>query len=210
MNSHLGMSACLLVSVVAAGCARRAPGNVAPAAENVAWIAATCSGELPDTTGWTRHRFSDLSIAVPPGYAVSNPTSRAISFRRGTGVLILSIETQLRSVGLHARPDRTEHERTCPVMPGGYAAEILSTWYGHNFTVGAEWDGRNFWPAGDWRRWLRASVTASRLQDATLLRRALWTIRADRDSARESVSERFAPRLPEGSAFRRHGGSTLR
>jgi hypothetical protein len=173
-----------LTLAVLAACARRGTSEVAPAADNLAWVASTCSEALPDTTGWTRHRFSELSIAVPPGFTVSNSSSRAIRFRRGSSTLILSIGTQLRSIGLYARPDRTDHEKACPVMPGGYAAEILGTWYGQTFTVSAEWDGRNFWPAGDWRRWLHASAGSSRVSEATLLRQALWTIRADRDSVR--------------------------
>lgn len=144
------------------------------------WVATTCDRESPDTTGWTRHRFSDLSIAIPPGYTVNNSSSRAIQFRRGTGSLALSIRTDVRLPTLSARPDRTKHEKACPVMLGGYPSEILSTWYGQSFTVIGEWDGRSFWPAGDWRRSLSARITSSRVSDATILRQALWTIRADR------------------------------
>lgn len=166
-----------------ASCRGARPAEGAPRPEED-WIAATCDRASPDTTGWTRHRFSDLSIAIPPGYTVSNSSSRAVQFRRGTGALTLSIRTDVLLPDLHARPDRPKHEKVCPVMIGGYSSEILSTWYGQTFTVIAEWDGRTFWPADDWRRSLSARVTSSRVHDATILRQALWTIRADRDVAR--------------------------
>jgi len=173
----------LATLILTASCSSaREPESVPRPEEN--WVAATCDRESPDTTGWTRHAFSDLSIAIPPGYTVSNSSSRAVQFRRGTGSLALSIRTDVRPVDLHARPDRTKHEKACPVMVGGYPSEILSTSYGQAFTVQVEWDGRSFWPAGDWRRSLSARITTSRANDATILRQALWTIRADRDSGR--------------------------
>ena len=174
----------LISAIAAVACSRSGSADVIPAVDNVAWIAATCTPESPDTTGWSRHRFSDVSIAVPPDFTVSHPTTRAIGFRRGTSTLSLSIGTHERSFGLMAAPDRSQHEKACPVMIGGYASEIAATWYGQSFSVEVEWDGRNFWPPGDWRQWLHASVTTTRLRDATVLRQALWTIRADRDTLR--------------------------
>jgi hypothetical protein len=125
-----------------------------------------------------------VSISIPPGYSVSRASSRSISFRRGTSALFLSVVTERRSSELNAAPDRTEHEKACPVMLGGYPADIKGTQYGHNFNVWAEWDGRNFWPAGDWRRWLVARMSSTRLRDATVLRQALYTLVADWDLVR--------------------------
>lgn len=174
MNVRLASLVTMLF--LTADCSRPQPEGVPQPEED--WVAATCDPAVPDTTGWTRHRFSDLSIAIPPGYTVSNSSTRFIQFRRGTGTLVLSVNTDMRLYDLHARPDRAKHEKVCPVMIGGFPSEILSTWYGQDFTVRVEWDGRSFWPAGDWRRSLSARITTSRVHDATILRQALWTLRS--------------------------------
>lgn len=176
----------LLAAAGAAGCARSPRPDAAPVPDNVAWIRSTCAYESPDTSGWCRHHFADLSIAVPAEYAVSRPTERSIRFVRGTGTLTLSIATSVRSAGLHARPARPQNEASCFLTLGGYPAVVAATAYGHELRLDAEWEGVHFWPPGDWRRRLHAIVMASRARDATVLRQALRTIVADRDTPRGS------------------------
>jgi hypothetical protein len=149
-------------------------------------VAATCSPELPDTTGWRRHELADVSILLPGDYRAINRTSRSVQFRKPTATLTLSVTTSaVPPIYWETRPDRTNFERACEGVSGGYRGRFYASFYDRIYRVQAAWEGRNFWPETDWRRQLLADFATTRLTEATALRMALHTIRAVRDSLRQ-------------------------
>jgi len=167
---------------LAMGCARPASQEPQPPGPDEAWIASTCYVADPDTTGWKRYDFADISIAVPPAYHIGGISTRSVSFRNATATLSLSVSTDSRPpVYTAGRPDRASKEVACETLYGGYPGFVSASYDYRRYTLRAEWDGRSFWPPDDWRKKLHATISTGRLRDAIALRDALHTIRAKRE-----------------------------
>lgn len=177
-----GATAAFAALVVAMGCTRRASQEPQPPGPDEAWIASTCYVAHPDTTGWKRYEFADISIWVPPEYHIGGISTRSVSFRNATATLSLSVSTDPRPPVYSAgRPDRASKEVACEALYGGYRGVVSASYDYRRYTLSAEWDGSSFWEPDDWRKKLRATISTGRLRDATALRDALHTIRAKRE-----------------------------
>jgi hypothetical protein len=143
------------------------------------WVAATCFPAAPDTTGWTVHHFSDLTLVLPADFNVRNRTTRSIEFVYLGSVLGLWVSTSPTPGIFYApgRPALAKVEAGCTSRVGGYPGLLKTTARANRFQVDAEWDGSALWGANDWRKRLFARITTGSLQDAQRLRDALHTLR---------------------------------
>jgi hypothetical protein len=143
-----------------------------------AWVASTCdAGYRSDTTGWKRHRLSDITIAAPPDFTVSEgtPYSLRLRLRGGSGSLYLMLHRNARYMFDDANRAR-RNQNWCRASYGGYQTEVLGWKDLGYFGLVARWEAT--WGGQDVGKWLFAQVSALQLKDAQLLRDMLHTIKA--------------------------------
>jgi hypothetical protein len=137
------------------------------------------------------HRFSDLELSLPAEFNARNRTTRSVEFVRAGSVLTLAVSTSPTREIFYAagRPALAKEEAGCSTSIGGYPGVVKATTRAdrtrfdqEGFRVEAEWDGAPLWGASDWRKRLVARITTRSLRDAQVMRDALHTLRAVRDT----------------------------
>lgn len=142
--------------------------------ENQAWVSTTCDAGSPDDSTWQRHRLGGITIAVPPTYTVSRGTEFSLILRAGRGTLAFTLHRNARYLFDDMNYPRL-NQNWCNASFSGYATEVIG-WYDRGlFGLVARWDAT--WGGEDAGKWLFARMTATRVQDARVLRSVLHTIR---------------------------------
>ena len=149
-----------------------------PSAEE-AWVNAACSPATPDFSGWTRHRVEGVTIAAPPSFIVEqgSPTSLAVrSPSRSTyGALSFVFQKEARETfdSYFFRQQRMRN--LCRATMSGYPADVFASYDRGRFALVARWQAE--WGGEDAGKWMLATISSTRLEEATELRAILHTMR---------------------------------
>ena len=183
------------IVAVSIGCASGSSGTAASAgdanvastetsAPDQAWVASACQPASIDTTGWRRLRIGDFTIQVPSEYRVGPFEPYNLNIRGPGGSLTLVLHRN--AIYLFDTANRARRsQKWCQGTLGGYQAEIVS-WHerfrgpAYNFAARL----RPTLGTRDEEKWLFVNIAATRLRDAQLLRDAVHTLAAIRDTAR--------------------------
>jgi hypothetical protein len=169
-------------AILGAGCARPALDEPAMMTPNQAWIASTCDAGSPADSTWPRYRLGDITIAVPAEYRVSESVPYTLRFRGSFGTLSLTLHRNARYLFDDMNRARRK-QNWCRASYGGFQTEVLA-WndLGH-FNLIARWEAT--WGGQDAGKWLFAQVSASKVEDAAVLRDVLHTIAVAKDALRQ-------------------------
>jgi len=135
------------------------------------WFYNPCLGDSVDTWGWTRYDLRGVRLRAPKEvHQVKVPSQDELHFKVGQAYLRLRLHNDASQVFADVnKPDKTY--RHCYGDVSGQLAELIS------FKPGQTSYGfAALWPDAEKGEWLAAVITGSRLEDATLLRRVLFTI----------------------------------
>ena len=145
-----------------------------PLTPDQAWVASTCDAGSPaDTTGWKRYRIGDITILVAPQYRVSEAQPYTLSFRSGSGGFLLRLHRNARYDFDDANRAR-RFQNWCRASYGGFPTEVLAWRDLGYFSLVARWEAT--WGGQDVGKWLFASMGASKVEEARLIRDMLHTI----------------------------------
>lgn len=182
-EAHLAhFAAVLFIATLACG-GNQPPGDPAQLSASEAWVQRGCHTESFDTAGWPRYRVGDVTIAVPPEYPGATAVPYAMVFRRNRnnslGVQLVRDNQSQLDYFMQRAP---RNEAWCYARYGKYDVEVRSSYekgvYSTSLRMPAYWGGK------DEGHWLQASLRASTLEDATVLRHAMRTLASVSDTAR--------------------------
>jgi hypothetical protein len=135
------------------------------------WFYSPCLGDSVDTWGWTRYDLRGVRIWAPKEVRqvkVGDPNE--LQFRTGGGTLRLRLHNDANrafaDLGVPA-----QSPRRCNMEIAGRQAEVIS--YG---IPGDIFGFAVLWPDAERGEWLAAWLYAPKAEDATLLRRTLFTL----------------------------------
>jgi hypothetical protein len=144
-----------------------------------AWVAAACTAAHPDFSTWTRHRVGGVTIAVPPGYIVEQGPMTNIYVRNDARRAHLSLTFLLQH---EARQNydlafyrQVQKRNPCRSSLSGYQADAIGTYNLGQFSLIAVWEAS--WGGEDAGKWLMATISSTRVEEAIDLRAVLHTIR---------------------------------
>ena len=136
-----------------------------------AWFWNPCAGDSVDTWGWTRYDLRGVRLRAPKQVRqVQAPDKDELQFRANDGTLRLRLHNDANKV-LADLSAPGQSPRRCNMEISGRPAEVIS--YGK---PGDVFGFAVLWPDAEKGEWLAAWLSASKIEDATLLRRVLFTI----------------------------------
>lgn len=141
--------------------------------EDQAWVAAACNPVSADVSQWPRYRIGDVTVRVPSRYRASLSEPYTLSFRGQFGSLTVRLHRNARYDFDELNVAR-RGQNWCNGTYSGYKAEVLSWKEGFTYRLVTRWPAT--WGGQDDGKWLFATLMASRIEDARLLRAALHTI----------------------------------
>jgi hypothetical protein len=135
------------------------------------WYWNPCVGDSVDSWGWTRYDLHGIRLRAPNEVRqVKAPDQDELQFRTGNGTLRLRLHNDASKV-LADLSVPSQAPRRCNMEVSGRPAEVIS--------FGKPGDVFGFavlWPDAERGEWLAAWLYAPKLEEATLLRRVLFTI----------------------------------
>jgi len=150
--------------------------------QDAAFLADACNPTPVDTTLWPRHRISDVTIAVPPQYRLSQRIPNTLLFRHSYGAIRIArnVNSRYDVMGPRRYTSRPLAKETwCePSNYGGYdgVAHAFIDQGRYNFSI--KWQP---FDGNDLSEWVSASFGTSRYEEAVRLRAAFATIRHLKD-----------------------------
>lgn len=151
-----------------------------PSAEE-AWVASACTPAHPDFSTWTRRRVGGVTVAAPPGFIVEQGPPTNIGIRspaRSTYGLFSVVRQQEAQQMFDSYYYRQQQRRNvCRASLSGYPADVVATYDRGRYTLIARWQAE--WGGEDSGKWLLATITSSRPEEATELRAILHTVRPE-------------------------------
>lgn len=165
-----------LAGALTLGCSRSPASDPAPLTADQAWVRAACREPGPFAAEWPRYTIGRISIAVPPEFRRGASDGFSLEFSRGTASLRIALQRMPpRFFFGYNRPA----QEICEGEYGGIPSHVYS-WHGQGrYEADVVWLRLN---EPDIRPMVRATVRATRLADAQVLRQALHTIAVIRDS----------------------------
>ena len=147
------------------------PATKASGGNPAGWFFNPCLGDSVDTWGWTRYDLRGVRLRAPKEVRqVKVPDQNELHFRTGQGNLRLRLHNDASQV--FAALDVPEQVfRRCDASLSGQLAEVFS--FGK---PGGPFGYAARWPDAEKGEWLAATLSAPNIEDATLLRRMLFTI----------------------------------
>jgi hypothetical protein len=135
------------------------------------WFYNPCLPDSVDTWGWTRYDLRGLRLRAPREVRqVKVPNIDELHFRVGQAHLRLRLHNDASRMFADVNVSNKAYRR-CYAEISGQLAEAIS------FKPGQTSYGfAALWPDAERGEWLAAVIQASRLEDATMLRRVLFTI----------------------------------
>jgi hypothetical protein len=171
---------CLTIVFGLAGCSRnQAIQRDVPSAEE-AWVNGACTPVSPDFSAWPRRRVGGVTVAAPPGYEVLQGPPTNILFRgparRTSGGFSVVQPPEAQQNYDYYFLSQHRYRNACRANLSGYTAQVIATYDRGQYALYARWDA-NQWGGEDAGKWLQASVTSPRVEEAIELRAILHTMR---------------------------------
>jgi len=150
-----------------------------PSAEE-SWVNSACSPESPDFSAWPRRSVGGVTVGAPPGYTVLQGPPTNILFqgparRSYGGFNVVQRQESQQNYDRYFYAQHT-YRNACSAPLSGYAAQVVATFDRGKYTLYARWDA-NQWGGGDAGKWLEASISSPRVEEAIELRAILHTMR---------------------------------
>lgn len=150
--------------------------------EEAAFLADACEPTPVDTTLWPRHRISDVTLAIPPHYRLSQRIPNTLLFRSSNASIriIRNVTSRYDIMGPRRGTSRPLAKETwCdPANYGGYHSVVHAYIYQGGYSFAIKWQP---FDGDDMSEWVSAGFSTSRYEEAVRLRAALNTIRHMKD-----------------------------
>jgi hypothetical protein len=141
-------------------------------------VLAACTPVAPDFSAWTRRQVAGVTIAVPPGWIVEQGPPTNIGIRNAA-------RRSYAGFGIHERSEAKEnydflyyrqrkYRNACRTNLSGYPADVIASYDRGQYNLFAFWQAE--WGGKDAGKWLSASITSTRVEEATELRALLHTV----------------------------------
>jgi hypothetical protein len=141
-----------------------------PSTGTTEWFEAPCLTDSVDAGAWPLYEVRGVRLRVAPAFVRTKvPVADELHFRQGRARLVLRVRRDASALFKeYYRPELTY--RYCEGEIGGFLAEVISFRQGSSYGFAARW------PDADRGDWLAAVLTAPTLEQATALRRVLFTL----------------------------------